>query len=227
MLRGRPQVLHLYGSASARPLVLASGDGGWMHLAPHAAEFLAGKGYFVVGLDARAYLESFTRDKETLRPEDEPGDFKVLADYAASATGERPILIGISEGAGLAVMAATDAGTRRSIAGVIALGLPDINELGWRWRDSVIYLTHGVPNEPTFSAAALIAGVSPAPIAAIHSSNDEFIPVPVVQKMFDAAREPKKLWIVAAEDHRFSGNLDEFDKRLLEAIDWVTSNVSP
>src|SRR5438874_10645888 len=25
-----------------------------------------------------------------------------------------------------------------------------MNELGWRWRDAVIYLTHRSPNEPTF-----------------------------------------------------------------------------
>ena len=41
--------------------------------------------------------------------------------------------------------------------------------------------------------------------------------------MIDAAREPKRLWIVEASDHRFSDNLTEFERRLLEAIAWVTS----
>jgi hypothetical protein len=40
--------------------------------------------------------------------------------------------------------------------------------------------------------------------------------------VISAAREPKKLWIVNAGDHRFSDNLAEFDRRLLEALDWIS-----
>jgi fermentation-respiration switch protein FrsA (DUF1100 family) len=224
-IRGHAQSLHLYGPRGGAPVIVSSGDGGWMHLGPHVAEVLAAKGFFVVGFDARAYLESFTSGKTTLGTGDEPGDYKVLADYAAARGGSRrPILIGVSEGAGLSVLAATDPRTKEAIAGVIGLGLPNLNELGWRWKDSVIYLTHGVPNEPTFSAASIIARVSPVPMAAIHSTRDEFVPVKEVQSILDAAKEPKRLWIVKASDHRFSDNLAEFDQRLLEAIAWIRAN---
>ena len=47
-----------------------------------------------------------------------------------------------------------------------------------------------------------------------------------VQKILDGAREPKKLWIVKASDHRFSDDLPEFDRRLLEAIAWITQNAA-
>ena len=114
---------------------------------------LAARGYFVVGFDVRAYLASFTSGKETLRPEDEPGDYKVLADFAARGSSQRPVLVGVSEGAGLSVLAATEPRTKASVDGVVALGLPNINELGWRWRDALIYVTHGTPNEPSFSSA--------------------------------------------------------------------------
>jgi fermentation-respiration switch protein FrsA (DUF1100 family) len=205
-------------------VIITSGDGGWIHLGPHVAEVLAAKGFFAVGFDAKAYLASFTSGKATLRPEDEPGDYKVLADFAARGTTQKPILIGVSEGAGLSVMAATDPQTQRSIAGVIGLGLSDLNELGWRWKDSLIYVTHAVPNEPTFSAAAIVDRVSPLPLAAIHSTHDEFVALPTVQRVIDAAREPKKLWIVQSSDHAFSDNRAEFDRRLLEAIAWVEQN---
>jgi alpha-beta hydrolase superfamily lysophospholipase len=157
----------------------------------------------------------------TVRPQDEPGDYKLLADFAAAGTRLRPILVGVSEGAGLSALAATDPATRSAIAGVVGLGLPDINELGWRWKDALIYMTHGIPNEPTFSAAALVSKVAPAPLAAIHSTRDEFVPLSEIQRVLPAAREPKKLWIVNAGDHRFSDNLAEFDRRLLEALGWV------
>jgi hypothetical protein len=36
-----------------------------------------------------------------------------------------------------------------------------------------------------------------------------------------AAHDPKRLCIVNASNHRFSGNLDDFDRQLLNAIAWV------
>jgi len=224
-LRGHRLVLHLYGErGSGDPVIVSSGDGGWMHLAPHVAEMLAAKGFFVVGVDARAYLESFTSTAATLRTEDEPRDYRTLIEYAARGSARKPLLIGVSEGAGLSVLAAGDPAARASLSGVIALGLPDLNELGWRWKDSVIYVTHGTPKEPTFSSAAVVDRLSPLPLAAIHSTNDEFVPLPEVRRVMQHAGDPKKLWVVTASNHRFSDNLPEFDRRLLEAIDWVRQN---
>jgi fermentation-respiration switch protein FrsA (DUF1100 family) len=223
-IRGRVQTVTVYGRRGGRPVIVSSGDGGWIHLGPHVAEVLARHGFFVVGFDAKAYLESFTSGQETLRPTDEPGDYNALAEFAARGSAQKPILIGVSEGAGLSLLAATDPKTKEAIAGVIGLGLPNTNELGWRWKDALIYLTHGVPKEPTFSTAALAGRVSPVPLAAIHATQDELVPLSEVQHVLDAAKDPKRLWIVKASDHRFSDNLDEFDRRLLEAIAWVTAN---
>jgi hypothetical protein len=36
-----------------------------------------------------------------------------------------------------------------------------------------------------------------------------------------AAREPKRLWMVNASDHRFSNNTRDCDRRLFDAIAWV------
>src|SRR5262245_44803520 len=177
VLRGHRLTLHLYGNRGAPPVLLSSGDGGWMHLGPHVADVLSAHGYFVVAFDAKAYLESFTSGTAQLKPEDEPGDYRTLAEYAAHGATRKPVLAGVSEGGGLSVLAATDPATRAVISGVLGLGLPDVNELGWRWRDSLIYVTHGVPKEPTFSAAALVGRVAPLPLAAIHSTTDEFMPV--------------------------------------------------
>jgi fermentation-respiration switch protein FrsA (DUF1100 family) len=220
-IRGHRLTLHLYGTFGNRPVVVSSGDGGWVHLGPHVAEVLAARGYFVVGIDVKAYLESFTTTRSSLRPEEEPGDYRVLAEYAARGSTQKPVLIGVSEGAGLSLLAATDPATKSMIAGIIGLGLPDINELGWRWRDAVIYVTHAVPKEPTFSATALADRVTPLPLGAIHSTHDEFVPLTQVQALITRASEPKKLWIVEASNHRFSDNLTGFDKTLLESMAWV------
>jgi fermentation-respiration switch protein FrsA (DUF1100 family) len=226
-VRGHRQLLHLYGTRGhGDPIIVSSGDGGWMHLGPHVAELLASQGYFVVGFDVKAYLESFTTTSSTLRSDEEPADYRVLVDYAARGSSTKPILIGVSEGAGLSVLAATDPQIKHAIAGVIGLGLPDLNELGWRWRDSLIYITHGVPKEPSFSTASLVNQMKPLPLGAIHSTSDEFVPLMEVQQVLEHASEPKRLWIVKASNHRFSDNLPEFNARLLDAIAWVRQSES-
>ena len=224
-LRGHDQVLHLYGTRGGTPAIVSSGDGGWIHLGPHVAEVLSANGFFVVGFDAKAYLEGFTNGAATVRVEDEPGDYRALIDFATRETGRdagaKPVLIGVSEGAGLSVLAATDRRNQEAIAGVIGLGLSDLTELGWQWKDMVIYLTHGTPHEPTFSVKAVVDRMGPIPLAAIHSTRDEYVPLAEVQQVLERAAQPKRLWIVNAADHRFSDNLAEFDRTLLEAIAWI------
>jgi len=223
-LRGQPLTLQVYGPPTGEPVLVASGDGGWTHLGPHVAEVLSRSGHFVVGLDSKQYLSAFTDGAKTLSVQDVPADFRVLVAYASARTRTKPMLIGVSEGAGLAVLAATDPATQRLVSGVIGLGLPDINELGWRWRDAVIYITKGVPNEPTFSVASMIDRVTPLPLAAIHSTGDEFVPLAVAQQMMSKAKPPSRLWVITASNHRFSSNETEFDRRLAEAMAWVTAN---
>ena len=223
-IRGQTQSLRVYGTRGRIPVIVSSGDGGWIHLAPHVAEVLAANGFFVVGFDVKAYLAGFTSGRTTLRPEDEPSDFKAVIDFAARGTTDKPILIGVSEGAGLSVLAAADPRLKTAIAGVIGLGLPDLNELGWRWKDAMIYLTHGAPKEPTFSVSTIVDRMAPVPLGAIHSTQDEFVPVAEVQHVMERAKEPKKLWIIRSSDHRFSDNLAEFDQCLLEAITWITQH---
>jgi fermentation-respiration switch protein FrsA (DUF1100 family) len=86
----------------------------------------------------------------------------------------------------------------------------------------VIYLTHGTPQEPTFSVRGIVDRVAPIPVAAIHSTRDEYVPLTEVQQVLESAPQPKRLWIVTASNHRFSDNVPEFDRALLDAIAWIT-----
>ena len=226
-VRGRPQALHLYGRRGGNPVVVLSGDGGWVHLGPHVAEALSARGYFVVGFDVRSYLASFTTATAALTMQDVPADIGAVAARAFEGSPSRPVLVGVSEGAGLAVLTAADATVQKHVAGIVCLGLPEMNELAWRWTDAWIYLSHGVPHEPAFDTRPVIGRVAPVPLAAIYSSHDEFVPVTVGRALFDAALEPKRLWVVDAADHRFSNNLAQLDQRLVDAVDWVRSRATP
>jgi dienelactone hydrolase len=220
-LRGNDQQLYLYGSRGGVPVILSSGDLGWAGLVTHVAEFLSNQGYFIVGFNSRAYLSSFTTKTSALKPQDVPRDYKVLIDFGARDGTSKPILAGVSEGAGLSVLAATDAQVRASVRGVLGLGLPDQNELGWKWQDFIIWITKKTPNEPSFMVEDIIARMSPAPLAEIHSTHDEFLPLEQAKAIFARAGEPKKMWVIEAANHRFSNNRVELNRVLLEALEWI------
>jgi hypothetical protein len=152
-----------------------------------------------------------------------PQDYQVLIDFAREGSSTTPLLAGVSEGAGLSVLAATEASVRTRISGVLALGLPDQNELGWKWQDFTIWVTKRAPNEPSFMVEDIIQKVSPIPLAEIHSSHDEFLPLEQAKAMFSRAGEPKRMWVIEAANHRFSNNRDELDLRMLEALQWITT----
>lgn len=220
-LRGQEQTLRLFGPRTGPPVIVSSGDGGWTHLGPDVAAFLETRGFFVVGFDCKRYLSSFTSGVATLAPSDVPIDYRALVDYARGGRAEPVLLVGVSEGAGLSVLAASDPGLQASLRGVLALGLPDVNELGWRFSDSMIYVTHKTPNEPTFRAADYVPRLGAVPLVALHATHDEFVPVDEVKRLLALPGGPKRLVILEAADHRFSDKQPELQKAMLEALDWM------
>jgi dienelactone hydrolase len=166
-------------------------------------------------------LSSFTTKTSALKPQDVPRDYKALIDFGARDGSSKPILAGVSEGAGLSVLAATDPEVRTAVRGVLGLGLPDQNELGWKWQDFTIWITKKTPNEPSFMVEDIIARMSPAPLAEIHSTHDEFLPLEQAKAIFARAGEPKKMWVIEAANHRFSNNRVELNRVLLEALEWI------
>jgi fermentation-respiration switch protein FrsA (DUF1100 family) len=226
VLRGKTQTLQLYGPRDGEPAIVSSGDGGWIHLGPQVAGMLAARGFFVVGFDSKAYLEAFTSGTNTLTTSDVPADYRELVKYAGANSTTKPLLIGVSEGAALSVLAAAEPETKAMISGVIGLGLGDRNELGWRWRDAMIYLTHGVPNEPTFSTLDFVARVSPIPLAVINSTHDEFVPPGEVDRIIAAAGHPSRLWTIDAADHRFSDKAVELRQQLADVLVWVRQHAA-
>jgi pimeloyl-ACP methyl ester carboxylesterase len=223
VIRGHEQTLHVYGSPSDPPVIVSSGDGGWMHLGPHVAAFLAQQGFYVVGFDVRAYLSSFTSSAACLK-RGRAGRLSRARGFRDRGSCGQADLVGVSEGAGLSVLAASDPRVKDRIAGVVGLGLPDRNELGWRWKDSLIYVTHKAPEEPSFSSASVVSRVTPIPVAIIQSTHDEYVSFNEMETVMHHAAEPKRLWVVDAADHSFSNNLSQFDQDLLHAVSWVLAN---
>src|SRR4026207_1002447 len=119
-IRGKSQQLVLYGTRGNPPIILSSGDLGWAGLVEHVAEFLSGRGYFIVGVNSKAYLSSFTTKTSALNPQDVPQDYMAFIDFALQGSSTKPLLAGVSEGAGLSVLAATDATWQAGVRGLWA-----------------------------------------------------------------------------------------------------------
>jgi hypothetical protein len=72
-----------------------------------------------------------------------------------------------------------------------------------------------------FSTASIVGSMSPVPLAAIHSTHDEYVPLDEVGRVMAAAGDPKRLWVINAANHRFSDNLGACDAALFEAAAWI------
>jgi dienelactone hydrolase len=225
VIRGRQQDVYFYpaqGGAKDAPKVLfLCGNGGWLKSAPEVAAAMARMGYDVYGFDTKRYLESFTTDAGALKEADVQRDMAEVARWMRTRWGERVTLAGQSTGAGLAALAAVPPENKGLFKGVVVFGLSDKNELGWRARDDITYITGGDPDEPMFRASDYMGGVAPLPVCMIQSSGDQFIAREEAEGLFAAAHEPKLFKEVRADNHVFDGNTDGFYGALREGLGWV------
>ncbi len=221
-LRGHALTLRLYGTRGAPSAIVTSGDGGWVHLGPDVARFLAAEGLVRRRLRRQGLPVELHQRPKTLDPADVPTDYAALADYAAQGrAGAARCCSASRRGQASRCWRPAEPEVQRRIAGIVALGLPDKNELGWRFRDSMIYLTKKTPQEPLFSAREHVSRVSPVPLALVRSPRDEFVPAEESDAIWAAAREPRRLWAIDAADHRFSDKQPELRRALKEAIAWI------
>lgn len=228
IIRGQPQDVYFYPAqgapANAQKVLFLCGDGGWEGLSLGIAAEMAKAGYDVYGFDTKRYLESFTTDNGALKDTDVQQDLAQVAKWMQTRWRERVTLVGQSEGAGLAVLAAAAPNNQDVFNGVIALGLSSTAELGWSLRDDVTYITHADPNEPLVRATDYLPKVVPLPFCMIQSSADQFITKQEVDALFATAQQPKLYKVVEAQNHSFGGNLDGFFQALREGLAWVNQN---
>jgi fermentation-respiration switch protein FrsA (DUF1100 family) len=222
-IRGQQEVIYFYPATRPRlkrRVLFVPGDGGWRGWALTVARTMTEWGYDVYGLDTRDYLTSFT-GRTTLSESEVMADFYRIAQWITGGSGERVSLVGWSEGAGLCVLAAS--GDKKFLDGVITFGLGNENVLGWRWQDTVLTLAGREPDEPTFQAVKYMARIAPLRLMMIQASRDEYVPLSEAQSLHAAAKEPKRLVLVRARDHRFSDNNGEFFRVLREGLQWLSS----
>src|SRR5437868_7758666 len=116
------------GAESKRVLVLyATGDGGWKALDREIFSWISGLGYPVAGLSSRQYLKNMRSVSDTTTPRRLARDYEHVIQSAKETLGlpaDVPtLLVGLSRGAGLAVVAAGVGEIQSELAGVLAIAL--------------------------------------------------------------------------------------------------------
>ncbi len=134
------------------------------------------------------------------------------------------LLTGWSRGAAFAVLVASEPGEQQAIAGVVAIGLSEGEDLQINGaEDETDDGSAGVeartwPFEPYQQIARL-----KEPCAVIQSSHDNYLPAARARSLFGPDSASRRFYTIDAKNHRFSGGKDQFDLALLEAIDWIAS----
>jgi dienelactone hydrolase len=224
-LRGKTLTLTVYRPAGAAKgtVIMGSGDVGWVGVGVAMAEFLSAEGYVVIGVNVRQYLASFTTGKTHLQPADPPADFLAMSEWMRSnrLLVEPVVVSGISEGAALAILAASAPANHAWLRGVVTMGVPPVAELAWKWTDFTSWITKTDLREPSFAAKDYVAAVSPLPIVMLQSKKDEYVPEADYRELDARAKAPKKLVLIDASNHRFTDRRKELRAEYLAALAWI------
>jgi len=211
------------GPSAAYAVVFLPGDGGWRGAAVTMAGAIASWGYDVYGFDTRKYLEMFSQDGSPLSQDQLAGDMICLARHVGGLSNKRVVFVGWSQGAVMAVAAASSRRTNSPILGVITLGLPEFGVLGWDWKATLAVLARRQPDQPQFSVIPHLRSLAPTPLWMIRGSNDEYTLPATAQALFQAAAQPKRLHEVAQANHRFDGHQSELFQSIRNGLEWIVS----
>lgn len=224
-LNGHVLTLHFANAASApsRPLlVFATGDAGMRRKDRDAYEHIASWGYPIVGFDSRDYVTHLGSLGDTTTPARLAADYSRIIAAARDAlqlAATRPVvLVGISRGAGLSVVAAGE--LRSSLAGVLAVALTQEEEYV-RW-----YRRLRVPrNEPRRSVIVdvyeYLAQLQDLPIAVIQSTRDNYLPAAAARALFGPDTARRWFQAIDARNHSFRGARAGLFAAAREALAWI------
>ena len=203
-----------------RPLlVYATGDGGWHRKDLAAYRRLVSFGYPTVGFDARDYV-THLGEGETTTPARLAADYERIIETARSAlqlpARRAVVLVGISRGAGLSVVAAGQRALLPSISGVLAVALTKEEEYVMAppldRRDGTTQVVE------VYDSLQQLANI---PIAVVQSTRDDYLPAPRARALFGPDTPYRWLQPIEASNHSFGGARTELYDAMARALTWI------
>jgi hypothetical protein len=224
-LYGHPLALHLstLGGGHEPLLVYATGDGGWRGYDLDMYRHLVSWGYPVAGFSAPEYIKYLRGEDETTTPVRLATDYKLIVELAKRELRlpvETPvILVGVSRGAGLAVVAAGQLLLQSELAGVLAVALTKEEE-HVRFRR----LRH----PPSSSTASLdlqtyeyLPNLGVVPLEVIQSTHDNYLPAAEARELFGRDNDHRRLIAIESKNHSFSDAREELYAAMEQSLQWL------
>jgi type IV secretory pathway VirJ component len=203
-----------------KPVVLlVSGEGGWKSFDILLATDLAAEGYWIGGVDAKAYFSDPQDDRGQLA-----SDMRAFAEALQGAAGRPPgaplVLVGYSFGADVAPWIAGAAGWGGRVRGQLLIGPDENGSLQYRITEmlGINYKAH------SFAVADALRSAAGIPTVFIHGEKDGWSAAP---KLFAAASEPRRLFSIPGATHHFGGHEDELRAALRDGMAWIVSAPAP
>jgi len=221
-LNGHGLQLHFAnaGGPSTLPLlVFATGDGGMHRKDLDLYHHLDRWGYPLVGFDAHDYVKHLG-PSEVTTPERLAEDYRHVIAAARDVLHLEParpiVLVGVSRGAGLSVVAAGE--LRGAIAGVVAIALTREEEYV-RWR-------HLLPRrEVMVDIEDYLPELGDLPLAVVQSTHDQYMPAADARILLGPDTPRRWLQIVDARNHSFSDARNWMYDATRRAISWVETRI--
>lgn len=234
LLDGHPLELRLSKparvSADSVLIVYATGDGGWLGLGSDVFHWLADWNYPVAGFSARSYVHhlGYFSDDETTTPRLLARDYQSIIAFAERELSLPPstkiILVGLSRGAGLSVVAAGEGGLDQRLAGLLAIALTKEEEhVLHRPRGTRPADRPAVPPRVMIETYNYLSRVAPFPVMVLQSTNDGYLPAAKARELFGPDTHLRRLRAVAAANHGFRNGCQTLYQYAEDALKWIVA----
>jgi len=217
-LENRPLTLHLSPAVPVHRdelIVYATGDGGWRGKDLELFHQLQAWGYAAAGFSASEYLRDLPGDDGTTTPDLVADDFGAIIDAARGAlsiTAVSPVvLVGVSRGADLVVVAAGQPALQPQLGGVVAVALTREEE----------YVHHHLEPVLPFELYPYLPQLGDIPVSVIQSTRDNYLPAREARELFGKDTPRRTLHAVEARNHSFGGARDRLYSTLRSSLAWV------
>jgi hypothetical protein len=205
-------------------LIYATGDAGWRFKDLALYHAIVSWGRPVAGFSAREYVTHFGTDTTT--PERLGRDYLAIITMARAELHLPPhhpvILVGVSRGAGLSVVAAGERAVRDQLSGVLAIALTREEEYvhGRRLTPDARVLLD--PEETSMvQVYEYLPRLGLLPISIVQSTHDEYLPANEARALFGPDTDQRRLDAVAARDHNFSDARQVMYVAAHDALTWI------
>lgn len=229
--------VHLARPAHLRPgtplLLYATGDGGWRGGDKEVFRRMIKWGYPVAGFSAPEYLNHLGFVSGTTTPSRLAEDYQRLIDFARTSlnlpVSARTVLVGVSRGAGLAVVAAGRPEVHSELAGVLAVALTKEEEYVRHYRIRRGKSPSDMPKQElvVFETYTYLDRLTTLPLAVVQSTNDDYLPAAAARDLFGPDTETRRLLAIDARDHKFNGAREALYERMASALAWICTTQPP